>query len=244
MISRTVLILAMMFFSLTASPGELRFLSNDFPPYTYQTDKGGAGVIYEVLTEISRRLGYKNSVEFVPWPRARFEAEHNPDIAIIPLARTKEREDKYVWLIHVLDDPYVLVTLKNSPVNISTIESAKKVKIGILSGSVADALLRELGFTNLETATNDIQNVKKLKLGRIDAWVAPMSCIGEYKNDTGLDKSDLRIGIELTKIHEYVGASKTLDKETISKWQKTFQEMKKDGTYQKILKKYGITPLP
>ncbi len=235
--------LCLLLFSQTAMSGELKFFSANFPPYTYPTEKGGAGAIHDVVLEIIKRNQYKNKIEFIPWARARFEAENNPDIVLIPLARTKEREEKYTWLLHVLDDPYVIVALKESKVDISTLESSKKLKIGILTGSVADALLRELGFTNLEVASNDVQNVKKLKLGRIDAWVAPLSGLSQYKKDADMDRKDMRVGAELTVLREYVGASKALDKEQVLRWQKTFAEMKKDGSYQAIMKKYGLTPL-
>lgn len=234
------------FLLITLNPliaSELRYVSVDFPPYTFQTPKGGAGAMYDVVVEVAKRMGKPATIEFVPWARARFDAENNPNVAIIPLGRTPERENKYKWVIHILDDAYVIVTLKNSKANISTIESAKNLKIGILSGSVADALLKKAGYTNLEPASTDIQNVKKLKLGRIDAWVAPYSCRGQYEKEGGLGSADLRVGAELTTIHEYLGASKSLDDETIKKWQKTFATMKRDGSYAAIMKKYGFTPL-
>lgn len=221
----------------------LKFLSVDFPPYTYQTPTGGAGAMYDVVQEISKRLKTPAAIEFVPWTRARFEAENKPNIAIMPLARTAEREHLYTWLIHVLDDPYVLITLKNSKFDISSFKTAKDLKIGILAGSVADVLLRKMGFTNLELGSTDIQNVKKLKLGRIDAWVAPYSCRGRYVLEGGLGDKDLRAGLELTILHEYLGASKSLDAETVKEWQKAFASMKKDGSYAAIMKKYGIKPL-
>lgn len=226
------------------SAAELRFVSVDFPPYTYQTPTGGAGAIHDVVVEIAKRLGKPASIEFVPWARARFDAENNPDTLILPLARTPEREEKYTWLIHVLDDPYVFITLKNSKFDISSLEAAKHLKIGILSGSVADSFLRKLGFTNLEPASTDIQNVKKLKLGRIDAWVAPFGCRGQYEKESGLGLGDIRAGVELTILHEYLGASKSLDPTTVKKWLEAFAAMKRDGSYVAIMKKYDFKPLP
>lgn len=239
------MILFFLFFcvSLNTFAEDLKFLSVDFPPYTYQTPKGGAGAMYDVVVEISKRLGKPAAIEFVPWVRARFEAENKPNIAIMPLARTTDRENQYTWLIHILDDPYVLVTTKNSKFDISNFKAAKDLKIGILTGSVADVLLREKGFTNIEPASTDIQNVKKLKLGRIDAWVAPYSCRGRYMAEGGLGEKDLRTGLELTILHEYLGASKSLDPKTIKAWQNEFQAMKKDGSYKAIMKKYGFKPL-
>lgn len=238
-----ILFLSLFLNSSASYAAELRFVSVDFPPYTYQTPTGGAGVMYDVVLEISKRVGKPAMIEFVPWARARFDAENNSNVLILPLARTPEREEKYTWLIHVLDDPYVLITLKNSKHDISTIQAAKDLKIGILSGSVADHLLRTLGFTNLEPATTDIQNIKKLKLGRIDAWVAPYGCRGQYEKEGCLGLKDLRAGVQLSMLEEYLGASKSLDPVIVKKWQDAFASMKQDGSYQAIMKKYDFRPL-
>jgi len=237
------LFFCMFLFAETAFSAELKFFAANFPPYSYPTETGGAGAMHDVLLEIIKRHQHKNKIEFIPWARARFETENNSDIILIPLARTKEREEKYTWLLHVLDDPYVIVTLKEAKVDISSVEAAKKLKIGILTGSVADNLLRELGFTKLEVASNDVQNVKKLKLGRIDAWVAPLSGLDQYEKNAGIERKEIRVGAELTVLKEYVGASKSFDKQQVVRWQKTFEDMKKDGTYQAIMKKYGLIPL-
>ncbi len=223
---------------------ELKFVSVDFPPYSFQTPSGGKGAMYEVVQEIAKRLGQSAEIDFIPWARARFKVENNKGIAIIPLARTPDREEKYTWVIHILDDPYVLVTLKNSKVDITTLTTSKNLKIGVLTGSVGDTLLKKLGFTNLEQASTDIQNVKKLKLGRIDAWATAYSCRGQYKKEADLDLNEVRTGAELTIVHEYLGASKSLDQTVVKKWQNEFNKMKKDGSYLAIMKKYNQKPLP
>lgn len=237
------LIIIALFFDMTLAVAKLRFVSVDFPPYTYQTPTGGAGAMYDVVKEIGKRLGQPADIHFVPWARARLETENNPNMGIIPLARTPEREDKYKWIIHILDDPYVLVALKDSKFNIADLEAAKKLNVGVLAGSAAEPLLQRLGFQHVEAASTDVQNVTKLKLGRLDAWVAPYSCRGQYR-EGGLGNEDLRTGAVLTMLHEYLGGSKTLDDALVNKWRQEFNKMKKDGSYAAIMKKYDIKPLP
>lgn len=231
-------------FNQFAFASELKFVSAEFPPFTFTQNNKGTGAMYEVVQELARRLGQSTKIEFIPWARARIEAEGSDNIGIIPLARTPERENKYTWLIHVLDDPYVLVTKKDSKIDISNMDNAKKLTIGILAGSAAEPLLKGLGFLNINPATTDIQNVKKLSLGRIDAWASPSSCIGQYKEIAGLGAEDMRKGVVISILHEYIGASKTLDQETQKKWKDAFLKMKADGTYSKIMKKYNLEPLP
>lgn len=240
----TLILLSLWLLSFPGYTGEIKFYAAHFPPYTYEVAGKKGGAMYEISNEIIRRLELKTQIEFIPWPRARYEAETKNNVLLIPLARTPEREAQYTWLIHALDDPYVILAHKFSTFDISTVEATKKLRIGILKGSVADSMLRKLGYTNLDVSSNDLQNVRKLNLKRLDAWVAPLSAIDQYKDQVGIGKDELRVGLELTILKEYIGASKNFSHEMSEKWTKTFEEMKKDGSYQNIMKKYGMTPLP
>lgn len=233
------------FFIVTQTQAsDIKFYSAHFPPYSFEFENSRGGAIYDVSQEIIKRLKLNTKIKFVPWPWARFEAETKDNIFLIPLARTPEREQNYAWIIHVLDDPYVLVALKKTKFDISTHEAAKKLKIGVLKKSVGDSLLRDMGYTKLDVSSTDSRNVSMLKLERLDAWVAPLSAIDQYREEAGIGKEDLRVGLEFTVLREYIGASKTIDKKTQKKWRNTFEEMKKDGTYKHIMKRYGLAPLP
>ena len=237
------LIFSFFFVSSKAQATQLRIFSIDFPPYTYQTPNGGSGVMFEIVQELAKRVGQTAQVEFMPWARARVETEKISNGGIFPLARTTEREKNYSWIAHILDDPYVFFSMKSSKVNISSVAAAKKYRIGILKGSVSELELKKLGFSKVESVANDLQNVLKLKQGHIDAWVAPLSSKDQYKEKAEISAHELKIGAELLILHEYLGASNSLDVQTIQKWQKAFTSMKNDGSYAAIMKKYGFTPL-
>ncbi|MDD4974584.1 MAG: transporter substrate-binding domain-containing protein, partial [Bacteriovorax sp.] len=115
--------------------------------------------------------------------------------------------------------------------------------IGVFRGSLAETLLKQWGFKNVESCTTDAQCVKMLKFRRLDAWVAPLSFKSRYKEKGGLGDDELRAGATLLILHEYLAGSKTLDSDTVHKWQKAFEAMKQDGSYVRIMKKYGLKPL-
>lgn len=233
-----------MFFTATfASATDLQIVSADFDPYTYETPGGGAGVMHEIVQELARRVGQSTRIEFLPWARAQVKAQTMPNIGILPLARVPEREDKYVWIIPILEDPYVFFAKKNTKFDISTIEAARKLRIGTFRGSLAELLLRNMGFDNFKSVDSDAQNVKMLKMDRIDIWVAPLSFKNRYKEKGGLGEDELRVGATVVMLHEYFAASKSLDSETVEKWQKAFESMKQDGSYARIMRKYGFQPL-
>ncbi len=240
------IILLFCFGSHITQAAELRLVSADFDPYTYVTSAqgGGAGVMYEIVQELAKRVGQSTKIDFLPWARAQSEAKEKPNVGIFPLARVQERESNYVWLVPILDDPYVLFAKKSSKVDISSIEAAKHLRVGTFRGSLAETVvLPKLGFDHFESVTSDAQNVKMLKIDRIDAWVAPLSFRDRYKIKGGLAGDDLKVGATLVVLHEYLGASKSLDAGTIQKWQKAFEAMKRDGSYSTIMKKHGFEPL-
>lgn len=225
--------------------GTLRIVSADFDPYSYLEGNVKKGVMYEVVEEVARRLGQKSDIDFVPWARAQVIAKTTPFIGILPLARVPEREKDYVWLLEILHDPYVFFARKDTHFDISTIDAVRGLRVGTFAGSLAEVLLKKQGFSNFKSVTMDIQNVRMLKSGRIDVWVAPLSFKNRYKGEEkgGLGEGDLRVGATITILREYLGASKDLDEATIKKWQDVFKQMKKDGTYGTIMKKYGFIPL-
>jgi polar amino acid transport system substrate-binding protein len=230
-------------FANFAMAAELRLVSADFDPYSFSDGKGSKGVMYEVVQEIARRVGQNNFIEFVPWARAQTIAKTQPNVGILPLARVPERESDYVWLLEILHDPYVFFAKKDTQFDISILEAVKNLRIGTFGGSLAEVLLQKKGFKNFKSVTTDLQNVLMLKANRIDVWVAPLSFKNRYKEKGGLGEDDLRVGATLIYLKEYLGASKNLDAVTIKKWRDAFQEMKKDGTYAALMKKYGFEPL-
>lgn len=199
--------------------------------------------MYEVVQAVAKRVGQNPNIDFVPWARAQVIAKSEPNIGIMPLARVPDRESDYIWLLEILHDPYVFFAKKDTKFDISTIEAVKELRVGTFGGSLAEVLLRKHGFKNFKSVTTDVQNVRMLKLDRIDVWVAPLSFKNRYKEKGGLGEEDLRVGATLIILKEYLGASKSLDAVTIKKWQDGFKAIKKDGTYAAIMKKYGFEPL-
>ena len=241
---RILCVLTFFFFTLNfVNSTELKIVSADFDPYTYATPSGGAGVMYEIVQELARRVGQSTKIEFIPWARAQNLAQSKSNIGILPLARVPEREFSYNWIAPILEDPYVFFAKKNTNFDISSIEAAKKLRIGTFRGSLAEVLLRKMGFDNFKSVDSDVQNVKMLKLDRIDIWVAPLSFKNRYKERGGLAGDELRVGASVILLKEYFAVSKTLDTKTVQKWKKAFEVMKQDGSYAMIMRKHGFLPL-
>ncbi|WP_163337975.1 ABC transporter substrate-binding protein [Desulfopila sp. IMCC35008] len=114
----------------------------------------------------------------------------------------------------------------------------KKVgTIGTYKDVAAQSFLKDSGFTNLDSVLNDEQNVPKLIAGRIDLWiVGELQGIYKAKKKGVSDQLEKVLDVKDTQL--YIAFSKNTADDVIAKWQKAPDDMKADGTYDAIVKKY------
>ena len=241
---RLVLIATMLAVAVPAFGAELRLITAELPPYTFQIPPAtvaefpgpGQGLVQEVVEEMARRVGHSGTIEYMPWTRAQQIAMTEPNVGILSLTRSPERADKYRWLAKIVTDDLVLVG--GQGVDVSSLDKVKNRPTGVLLRSGAEALLREKGFTRIEPAPEEWLNAKKLKERRIDAWLAPRLMVIYATQEVRGELGTLNIGEIVRASDIYFAASKSLSDADAAKWEKAFESMKADGSYDRILQKY------
>jgi polar amino acid transport system substrate-binding protein len=242
--------------AVLAAPGfaaELRLITAELPPYTFQVPPAtvvefpgpGQGLVQEVVTEMARRVGHSGSIEYMPWARAQQIAMTQPNIGILSLTRSPEREDKYRWLAKIVSDDLVLIG--GQGVDVSSLDKAKNRPTGVLLRSGAEALLRDKGFTRIEPAPEEWLNAKKMKERRIDAWLAPRLMVIYATQEVQGDLATLNIGEIVRASDIYLAASKDLPDVEAARWEAAFASMQADGSYDRILERYRrlkAAPIP
>lgn len=233
---------------------DLRLLAAELPPYTYRVPSAsesefpgpGQGVVYEVVEAMAKRIpGQSGVIEFLPWRTAQKIAMTEPGIGILALTRTPEREDKYRWLVRILTDDLILVG--GQGVDVSSLDKVKNRPTGVLLLSGAQALLTEKGFSRIEPAPEEWINARKLRDRSIDAWLAPRQMVIYAYREVGGDPTVLNIGEIVRPSEIWLAGSKSLSDAEAAKWQKAFQEIRADGTFERIVAKYNrmkVVPIP
>lgn len=223
---------------------ELRLLAAELPPYTYQVpsasvdeDPGpGRGVIHDLALELARRVGHSGRIEYMPWYRAQEIAQTEPDIGILALTRSPEREDKYRWLCEMLADDLVLV---GSPgVDVSDLSKVRDRPVGVLQRSGAEALVRALAFTKVSPQPEEWMNAKRIKDRSIDAWLAPRAMIVHAVREVRGNLDVLQFGQVVRGSEIWFAASKNLPESEARKWQAAFDAMRADGSWAAIQRRY------
>ena len=222
---------------------ELRLLAAELPPYTYQvpsasvseTPGPGRGVIHELVAEMARRVGHSGRIEYLPWYRAQEIAQTEANVGILALTRSPEREDRYRWLVELLDDDLVLV---GSPgVDVSDLSKVRDRPVGVLQRSGAEALLMSLGHTKISAQPEEWMNAKRMKDRRIDAWVAPRAMVIHAMREVRGNLDVLQFGQVVRVSRLYLATSKSLPEPEAQKWLAAWSMMQADGSARRIIQR-------
>jgi len=214
----------------------IKVVAAEFPPLT--TNAGGqpGGVVLEVVREACTKAGIALEFSFLPWQRAQLEAQGRNDVIIIPFTRTPGREAQYQWIAPVLEFHTVLVTLAQPP---SSIEEARTRVVGYVRGTSFKDEVERAGFPYVEETDDDVTNARKLKRGRIGAWITTdLMARGVYRQ-AGFDPAELKYGPTLGPVKvSWVAASHEFPKDVAKRIADAIDQMRADGSYQAIVKRY------
>jgi polar amino acid transport system substrate-binding protein len=239
---RLVVLVAWLAAALPAH-AELRLLAAELPPYTYQVPSAsvseqpgpGRGVIHDLVEEAARRVGHSGRIEYMPWYRAQEIAQAEPNVGILALTRSPEREDKYRWVLHLLDDDLVLVGAPG--VDVGDLSKVRDRPVGVLYHSGAQALLESLGFTRVVAQREEWMNAKRMKDRTIDAWVAPRMMVVHAMREVRGNLDVLQFGQVIRRSELWLAASKSLPDAEAKRWQDAWAAMQADGTAERIIRR-------
>ncbi|AHL73913.1 hypothetical protein CH92_01905 [Stutzerimonas stutzeri] len=220
---------------------KINLLTQNFPPFSMATDgKNFAreesidGIDADVVAELFKRAGidYEMTLRF-PWNRLQKLAEEKHGFAVFSLSRTPEREPKYKWVGPLSEIQIVLLKMPGSPIQLASLDDAKKYRIGSKDGSVGSQYLINRGF---ELHKSLIKTPDKLKAGQFDLW-ATTNPSGDYEAmQAGIGA--LEVALTLNRVDLYLALNKETPDEVIQKLQRTLDQMKQEGLLQMATQRY------
>lgn len=134
-----------------------------------------------------------SAIETVPWARALALATHQPNVLIAPLSRTAQREALgFHWLLHLRDLRFAFATV-GRPAPAGLAEAASVGRIAVWFDTAQEAMLREGGLGPRLDPGDDLDSVRKLAGGRVEAWFSSIEEMGRSWAALG-DPRPLTIG--------------------------------------------------
>lgn len=197
------------------------------------------GSVVEIFEELQKRAGSSSKIEVVPWARGYKALQENPDTILFSVTRTPEREKLFKWVGPVLRAKWYLYARKGSGIKIKNLEDAKKVKwIGTYKDDAREQFLKQNGFANLDSISNNETNIKKLVLNRVDLIILTNVGAEITVKNAGHTMDDIEAVYEIKSNDLYIAFSSGTSDETVKKWRSALDAMKKDGSFKKIYQKW------
>jgi polar amino acid transport system substrate-binding protein len=212
--------------------GDISFFCNSGP------DGKASGLACDVMAEMARRVGHSGRIEIYPFARALMVASTTPGVLLAPVGRIPGREKLYQWHLPIVEDDFVAVALRDSAADISSLAALHLAAVGVVRDSVGARLAEESGMPGVSLVTTDDTNARKLRAGRIDAWISSWNGIRSAWRLAGYPAGELRRGVVLARVKIYLVSSRDTDPALVAPWKAAFEDMRRDGSYDAILRRY------
>jgi hypothetical protein len=127
-----------------------------------------------------------------------------------------------------------MATVKPHP-RIDTLDEARRIgHIGVTLGGIAQAMLEERHFTNVEPSLDMTAQARKLAGQRVDAWCGLRQSVNQAWNLIGGDPAGIETGAELVPVSIWIAASLPVPAELVEELRRRFAEAKRNGTLDRI----------
>lgn len=204
------------------------------------------GIFGEIVSAAYATKGLTVKAYVKPWARVLHEAEKGKLDAAACAYYSDQRAIDFLFSEPVMPTgSIVFYTKKGNEITWERLDDLKSYKIGILLGSSYSESFDKADFLNKETVRDEIFNLKKVLAKRID--LTPLDpLVANYLIDKHIpeEKHNLKIILPVLKEGQktyLMFSKKTMGvKKKIQMLNEGLSEIKQNGTYQKILTKYGI----
>jgi polar amino acid transport system substrate-binding protein len=220
----------------------LKLLTEENPPLNYTEGKKLTGMGTEVVQEMGRRAKVKLDFEVMAWSKAYEKAQADKETCLYSTARLPNRENAFKWVGPIAVNKWGLFALGGFKQEIKSLNDAKPFRIGGVARDAKTEFLKQWGVTNVVEVENDRLNPGKLTLNRkegqkIDLWITSVASAKQTAERAKVPGVKL---VYLVREEEsYLACSPRTSAETLKALAGALDGMKKDGSYDKIVKSWN-----
>lgn len=205
-------------------------------PIPLMVEDKDTGVFVELTKEIAKRSGVQIEIVVEPPARTVQTFGQNHVDGFFPALDVSMPKADFARSnsIYVKRDFSFYQKGKNLP----TIKDLEGKTIGLTRGYPYVKELTDNGKIRFEFANDDVSNMRKLALGRIDAFVVEEKSGLKALDQSGEKNIEYNKDTQLSEQDVYYAFQKTAEGDDLAKkFSKALEDMKKDGTFGKIMAK-------
>lgn len=239
-LSRNIVAVLLLSLCAAGANASIQLFTEEAAPLAFSEGKQVSGMSVDIARELIRRTGSRDAqIKIRPWARGYDKALRVADTAIFSTVRTPEREKLFQWVGPILLGTTRFYSLKSRNLQINSLADAKA------SGPLAvpkqwytfDAL-KELDFDNLYGVATAKNMVTMLKHGRVKLIATQDVTLKDELATGGLTVAEVQSHVPFMQSAYYIAFSLQTAPETVAIWQQAFDQMRNDGTYSVIMKRW------
>ena len=214
---------------------KLKIYTENSPPSNYLKNGRLKGISVDIVREILRRLNMPDNIQIVPWARGYTLALTQPNVALFSATRMPQREKLFKWVGPLYSQTWGFYARKDSDLNLTSLEQAKTVsRIGTYYKDAKEQYLMANGFRNLVSTNKNLSNIRHLMDGTIDMWASSDFNMPYLARQAGVDPDRLKLVLPFKRVKNYIAFSIESPEALVTLWQQTLDELKHDGTYDRL----------
>ena len=217
------------------APEILQLMTEEYPPVTFRKDGKVTGFVTDIVREIIARQNIPDNIRLTSWKNAYNLTLLNPNVVLFSIERTPERENLFQWVGPVGKNNATFYTKKGSGIKIGSLEDARKIPaIATTTNWFTEQYLKSKGFTNLVSSPLPETTVKQLMNEEVQLSIFTDITVPEIVKNAGYSMVDLEPVFTVSNTYFYIGMSLGTPLEMVKKWQSALDDLKADGTFEKI----------
>lgn len=244
--AKTTIGLALALFCLMSFPTKAQtkyqIVTENYPPYNYESDGEIQGCCTEVVRAILDRIDMDIPIKLMDWNSAYHFAMHEPGGIVYSLTRTKARETLFRWVGPIARNEWVFFARKGRGIKIHNLNDAKKYVVGTYYNDVCEEFLYEHDFKKIACSDEDKLNPDKLMNGKIDLWLVADRISGRLlAKQAGVNPDELEMVYMVRETPLYIGFNRDVPVRVVNKFQAALNEIKKEGIFKKIMENPSLS---
>jgi polar amino acid transport system substrate-binding protein len=198
------------------------------------------GPAVDLAHEVLMKAGIEHTILIYPWARAYGMTETEPNVLILSMARTPEREAKFKWVGEIAPVQYRLYKLKSrKDIRIRNLDDVKKYQVGVVNQDIAHQYLlaKKIPENAIQVTPTYSQSFRKLIAERVD--LVPRSQFGfrQFCEESPADCDKIDTAYDLDEMNSslYMAFGKQTSDEVFNKVRKAYEQVRANGTWENII---------
>ncbi|KPA12129.1 Extracellular solute-binding protein, family 3 [Candidatus Magnetomorum sp. HK-1] len=222
---------------------DLEFVTQDFPPFSYQIGSYVAGPAADIIRAICVDLDFECALHSKDWSTAQMDVKKGKAHGMFIIGWNKNRSTWLDFSHPIIKTEYGVFVRKSNPLNYNMKSDIKGYNVGVYGPSnTSQSLLKIkkiIKDLRVDFSPDSATCFKKLSQGKLDAVYSNKAVGKSLVHRLGL--KNIRYAGRDRSLKYYFGFNQRYtDKKVLDKFNKSFEKFHKNGVIQEVLSMYGM----